>query len=145
MIPSNDLQPSLSNFWRRLAAIFYDALALAGILFFATACLLPFNGGEAFQPNNILYSGYLFIVSFLFFGWFWTHGGQTLGMRAWKIRVCTLQGDALSWRQAFLRFITALLSWSLFGLGFLWILLSKRKAGWHDILSRTKIVRQGAS
>ncbi len=126
---------------RRLGALFYDLILLVGILFAATALLLPLRAGEAFRPGQAAYSTYLLAVSFLFFGWFWTHGGQTLGMRAWKIRLCAEGGGPVNWRQAGLRFLAAWLSLLPFGLGFLWALLDKEKRCWHDRIARTRMVR----
>lgn len=122
-----------------MAAIVYDTFLLAAVLFAATAILLPFNSGNAFRPDQYFYPVYLIGVSFLFFAWFWTHGGQTLGMRAWKIKVLTTDGKPLNWRQAALRFFFALLSWLFFGLGFWWILFDRQKRGWHDRLSHTSV------
>ena len=122
---------------RRLAAAAYDALVLFGVLFVATAILLPFTGGQAVDPGNAVYLLYLLAASFLYFGWFWTHDGQTLGMRAWHIRVRTLQGGAVPWRLAALRFLAALLSWAAVGAGFLWAALDAERRSWHDRLSRT--------
>jgi uncharacterized RDD family membrane protein YckC len=124
---------------RRLAAIVYDTILLAAVLFTATAAILPFNAGNAFRPDQYFYPAYLIGVSFLFFAWFWTHGGQTLGMRAWKIKVLTTDGKPLNWPQAALRFFSALLSWLFFGLGFWWILCDRQKRGWHDRLSKTML------
>ena len=107
-----DLTPSPPGLLRRLGALFYEMVLLAGILFFATAVLLPFHGGKAFQSNNLAYNAYLLGVIFLFFGWFWTRGGQTLGMRAWKIRLCSEDGGSVSWKQAGLRFFAALFSFT---------------------------------
>ena len=127
---------------RRLGALIYDALLLAGIWFVATALLLPLRGGEAFRPNQPAYSAYLLGVGFVFYGWFWTHGGQTLGMRAWKIRLRATGGEAVSWTQAAVRFLAALLSLSLFGLGYWWALWDSQKRCWHDVISGTRLVWQ---
>jgi uncharacterized RDD family membrane protein YckC len=135
-VPGANSAPGL---FRRLAAIVYDLLLLGAVLFAATAAILPFNSGDAFRPDQYFYPAYLIGVSFLFFGWFWTHGGQTLGMRAWKIKVLTTDRNPINWRQAALRFFSALLSWLILGLGFWWILLDKQKRGWHDRLSQTQI------
>lgn len=135
-VPGANSAPGL---FRRLAAIVYDLLLLGAVLFAATAAILPFNSGDAFRPDQYFYPAYLIGVSFLFFGWFWTHGGQTLGMRAWKIKVLTADRNPINWRQAALRFFSALLSWLILGLGFWWILLDKQKRGWHDRLSQTQI------
>jgi uncharacterized RDD family membrane protein YckC len=124
---------------RRFAAICYDSLLLIAVLFAATAIVLPLNGGKAFSRDQLYYPGYLLAVSFFFFGWFWTHGGQTLGMRAWKIRVLTFDRQPLTWKQALARFCAALLSWGICGLGFLWIVFSREKRAWHDSLSKTGV------
>lgn len=127
---------------RRLGALFYDCLLLLAILFFATLALLPLHGG-AFAPHNPAYQAYLLAVAFLFFGGFWTRGGQTLGMRAWKIRLRSADGGAVGWRQAGLRFAAALLSFGLLGLGFFAALADPEKRCWHDRIARTRMVRQG--
>jgi uncharacterized RDD family membrane protein YckC len=124
---------------RVLAAIVYDSLLLIAVLFLATAILLPFNGGEAFTNHKIFYSLYLLTVSFCFYGWFWTHGGQTLGLRAWKTRVLNNECGVISWQQAFIRFIVAILSWGALGLGFLWIVFDKNQRSWHDMASKTEL------
>jgi uncharacterized RDD family membrane protein YckC len=130
---------SAPSFFRRLAAMFYDFLLLIALWFLATALLLPINGGQAFGSGQIFYPVYLLSVSFAFYGWFWTHGGQTLGLKAWKIKVLTLQQQPLSWREAFIRFICAILSLIVCGLGFLWLLWDKNGYAWHDYLSKTSV------
>ncbi|MGZ4957751.1 MAG: RDD family protein [Methylomonas sp.] len=127
------------GFLRRMTALCYDALLLLAVLFFATALALPFNAGQAFSSGQYFYPLYLLTISFMFYGWFWTHGGQTLGLRAWKIKVCAQDGGVIGWPQAGLRFLAAALSWACFGLGFLWCLLDKNGFCWHDYLSKTRI------
>ena len=101
---------------RRLAAIVYDSLLLSGVLFVATGLALVLAvlvlGSEAVRTHNPLtgnpfLSTYLFLVCFFFYGGFWTHGGQTLGMRAWRLRVQQRNGHGISWWQALLRFLVA--------------------------------------
>lgn len=125
--------------FRHLAAVFYDFTLLTALLFFATAILLPLNNGKAFDSGHIFYPIYLLAVSFTFYGWFWTHGGQTLGLKAWKLKITDINGDALTWKQAFLRFIVSILSWALLGLGFWWKLFDKEQRTWHDIYSKSRI------
>ncbi|WP_262964481.1 RDD family protein [Methylobacter psychrophilus] len=128
------------GFLRRLAALIYDLFLLIALLFLATALLLPFTTGEAVSAQQLLiYRIYLLVISFFFYGWFWTHGGQTLGLRAWKIKVLTLDQKTINWYQALLRFTTAIVSWGFFGLGFLWILLDKDQRSWYDHLSKTAL------
>jgi uncharacterized RDD family membrane protein YckC len=129
------------GFLRYIAVILYDLFLLVAVLFFATAIVLPFNGGKAIN-NQGFYPLYLFVVSFLFYGWFWTHGGQTLGLKAWKIKVLSNNYQAINWRQAFIRFMISVLSWSVLGLGFLWTFIDKKQRSWHDIASKTGLFQE---
>ncbi len=131
------IQPGLG---RRLAAIGYDALLLAAVLFVATAALLPFTGGEAVRADHGWYSAYLAAVSFGYFGWFWTHGGETLGMRSWRLRLVGAGTNGASWRQSLVRFLGACLSGIAFGAGFFWMLVDPKRLMWHDRISGTRIV-----
>lgn len=128
-----------ANLFRYLAAVAYDLLLLIGLLFFATAILLPFNDGEAFTSRQFYYPIYLIAVSFSFYGWFWTHGGQTLGLKAWKLKVVSNGNAPIKWSQAFIRFIVSPLSWGFFGLGIVWVFVDKQNRTWHDIASKTAI------
>jgi uncharacterized RDD family membrane protein YckC len=130
---------SKPGFLRRLIIIFYDLLLLIALLMVATALLLPLNAGRAFTAQQFFFPLYLLLVSFFFYAWFWTHGGQTLGLRAWKTQVLTLDMKPIGWKQASLRFIAAMLSWGFCGLGFLWILIDKNQLSWHDRLSKTAL------
>jgi uncharacterized RDD family membrane protein YckC len=136
--PGND-SINRPGFLRRLTALLYDFLLLIAVLFVATALLLPLNAGEAFTAQQFFFPLYLLLVSFFFYTWFWTHGGQTLGLRAWKIKVLTLDRKPISWKQALLRFTIAIVSWGFCGLGFLWILIDKNQRSWHDHLSKTAL------
>lgn len=125
---------------RRMAAILYDSLLLLAVLFVASALWLIPTGGEAKPGHDPLRTLYLLLVAFAFFAWFWTHGGQTLGMRAWRIRLQNRGGGPVSLWQVMLRFIVAIGSWLVFGLGFLWSLIDKEKLTWHDRYSMTELV-----
>jgi uncharacterized RDD family membrane protein YckC len=76
----------------------------------------------------------------MFYAWFWTHGGQTLGMKTWRVRVETLDGKAISYQQTLIRATVAILSAGLLGLGFLWSLFDKEKRTWHDMVSKSRLV-----
>ncbi len=132
--------PMAPGLGRRLAAIGYDALLLVAVLFVGTAALLPFTGGEAIRNGDVWYTVYLVALSFAYFGWFWTHGGQTLGMRSWRLRLVGAGRAGASWRQALVRFVCACFSWLVFGAGFFWLLVDPDQLTWHDRLSRTRIV-----
>ena len=146
---------------KRLAVVIYDGLLLAGIilvtyaLLFALLLLTPESFTESIAAR-VIRVFYLVAVSFIFYGWFWTHGGQTLGMKVWHLYLVNQDGKFISWPRAGLRYISALFSWGAIaitlyafdverwymalGLGFTWIIVSKNNYTWHDLISGTKIV-----
>lgn len=140
-MPATNETTSPANFVRRVAAMVYDLFLLIAIFFVATLVLLPFNQGEAIPADHWLYRGYLLVICYLFYAWFWTHGGQTLGMRAWQLRAQSTTGTTLTWRQASLRFCMALPAYALFGIGLLWVLFDSQQRALHDRWSDTRIVR----
>lgn len=140
-MPDSEQQPKPAGLFRRLAALFYDSLLLLAVLFIATAVTLPLSGGDAIAPGNPLLSSYLLMISFFFYGWFWRHGGQTLGMRAWRLQIRNLNAGPISWWQVLLRFLVAIPSALLLGLGYFWLLVDKKKLTWHDRYSETCIVQ----
>ena len=122
---------------RRLGAFAYDLVLLFAVLMLAGSIPVLITG-EAMRQGNILYALYILLVIFLFFGWFWVHGGQTLGMRAWQIRLELENGRNLGWLQAFIRFTLAFM---VFGVGLLWCLKDPQKRALYDKLARTRVVR----
>jgi len=122
---------------RRVCAIFYDLLLLGSIFFFGTLIIMPFNAGQPIEHGNLPYNIYLLVITYLYFTWQWTHGGQTLGMRAWKIRLQRQDGGNVGWRNASLRFLLALLSGLAFGAGFFQALIDPDRLAFHDRYSHT--------
>ncbi len=123
---------------RRLLAIFYDLLLLIGILFSVSACAVALNRGEA--VSHPLYYIALLVAAFIFYGWFWTHGGQTLGMRTWKIKVVTENGQPLTWKQSLIRFLAAIPALLPAGLGLFWMLFNSERLALHDRWSATRLI-----
>jgi len=135
-----EYQPA--GFLRRIGAMVYDSFLTATILFFAHMPLqlifrTPIIPPE--HPWHPAYQLYLFGVCFLYFGWCWTHG-QTLGMRAWQIRLQGKDGGKVTWWRAWIRFLSAILSWSAAGIGVLWALIDPEHKTWHDRLSGTVLI-----
>lgn len=144
-----------AGFWRRFASLVYDTLAVIAfamltvvLYLFAIQGLISLdvialNGAEdvsARIQDSLLLSGIrsslLVLVGLVFFGYFWTKSGQTIGMRAWRLKVQTHQGNLISWPQAIIRSISALL-----GLGNLVVLVDfKNKKALQDYLSKTEVV-----
>lgn len=129
-----------AGFVRRLLAIVYDLILLLAVLYVAMGALLLITAGAANQPGSPWLSAYLLLVSFIFYGWFWTKGGQTLGLRSWRLRVEEGDGRPLTWGVAMLRFSLGLLTCLPLGLGFLWMLLDSERRTLYDRLSGTRVV-----
>lgn len=122
--------------WRRLSAALYDVLLLLALWLAAiliSVLLINFAGHQITPPVT---RALLFALSFGFFGWFWTHGGQTLGMRAWRLQVRCSDGAALTWPVAMQRFVLMLV----LGVSVLWSWLNPQRRAWHDRLSGTEVV-----
>ena len=133
-------QATSAGLLRRLSAMFYDAVLLAAMLFVASGLALLINGGEPIAPGNHFYTAYMVLVTYLFFAWFWIHGGQTLGLRAWRTKVLRNDGLPLTWGDTLKRFLFAVISLLPLGLGFFWSLLDQDNRAWHDHLSGTRLV-----
>jgi uncharacterized RDD family membrane protein YckC len=130
----------------RLAALAYDLFPLTA-LWMATAglFLLATRGGvDAAHPPmayRFALQFALLAVTAAYFVVSWRRGGQTIGMRAWRIRIVAAEGGALPWPRALLRFMVALVSLGALGLGFLWCLVDRERRAWHDIATRATCVR----
>lgn len=129
---------------RRIGALAYDLMTVAALIFIAgAAVVVPVGmiwGSETLIGDHLLFRLYLAAVFLGFFGGFWTHGGQTLGLRAWKLRLVRADGGPVGWKQAAARMAAAIPSVGLLGLGYLWILVDRDGLAWHDRLSGTHIV-----
>ncbi len=123
---------------RRIAAIFYDLLLLTGVLFTVSAVAVAVNKGTA--VTHPLYYLCLILATFVFYGWFWTNGGQTLGLRTWRLKVIGNSGESLSWKDAAIRFAASWIAFLPAAAGLLWILFDRDKLALHDRLSSTKVV-----
>jgi len=120
----------------------YDAVAVIALMMAVTALLLftPLSRQTALQdPRPTLV---LFATWFFYLAWCWRHGGLTLGMRAWRVRLGFDGGDTPGWGRCLLRFAVSLLSAAALGLGFMWALFDREHRTWHDIASRSILVRQ---
>lgn len=71
----------------------------------------------------------------------WRRGGQTLGMRPWRLRVIGADGGAPSWPALWRRYAAGTLSLLLAGIGFWWAWVDRDRLAWHDRLSNTRLVR----
>jgi uncharacterized RDD family membrane protein YckC len=92
---------------RRLAALAYEALLLFGVVFVAGYLFSTLTQQRNGLTHHNLLAGWIGLVIGLYFVWFWTHGGQTLPMKTWRLRVVTADGSPLSPGRAIARYVLA--------------------------------------
>ena len=126
--------------WRRLAAAAYDLLLLAAV-WMAVGTIDTVVRTTAGLPRSVaVLQAALLLSALLFFGWFWTHGGQTVGMRAWRLQLRRTDGQPLNWVNAIARYGFAWLAWLPLGAGVLWSAVDRERRAWHDRWSGTQVV-----
>lgn len=111
---------------RRLCSMVYESMLLFGVLFISAWLF-----STLLQQRHALYlrhalESWLFIILGLYFVWFWNHGGQTLAMKTWRIRLVNADGSRINVMRALARFLLSWL-WFIPGLALAWVLGAK---GW---------------
>lgn len=134
-----------AGFGRRLAALLYDAVLLAALLVIFTSGAVFLNHGVALERRTAgawfyLYQAGLIGVVAAYYLINWIRSGQTLGMRAWRLRTVTESGRPLGWKSAALRLSVGALAWAPAALGVLWLYADPEHLALHDRLSRTRVV-----
>ncbi|MDP5150495.1 RDD family protein [Rheinheimera baltica] len=137
---------------RRLAAIMYDWLILAALWMAAMALALLLvallnsagiislvnytDHADFITQHKLWFQLYSVLCFFWFYLYFWCKGGQTLGMRAWRLLLVQQNGEAINFKQAVLRAFSALL-----GLGNIWLWLRWGKGlALQDQLTSTQVI-----
>jgi len=127
---------------RRLASISYDLLLVTALLMVLTGLVFLSRGGNAFNPQSAWFRLWLLTGWWAYFSWSWASGGQTVGMRAWRLVLRRRNGTAVGLGFATLRYFAAWVSGLALGLGFVWCLIDRDGLTWHDRLSGTMLVRR---
>ena len=143
-----------AGFFRRLAAMVYDllvavAVGMVAAMVMIVSLIVLFENGvldkqgaehvSDILQQSVLYTsilqGWVLVWVVGFFVWFWRNGGQTIGMRAWRMRLFSTSEQPLTYGRAFLRML-----YSLGGLGTLLVLLDvKYKQSLQDRLANTEM------
>ncbi len=71
----------------------------------------------------------------------WRRGGQTLGMRPWRLQLVDLSGNVPGTRALWRRYAIATVSLLPAGLGFWWAWIDRDRLTWHDRASGTRLRR----
>jgi len=132
-----------AGFGRRFAALLYDALLLLALVLVYALIVVLIHGGAvteasglrwwAFRAGGLTLMGAYYVLN-------WTRSGQTLGMRAWRLRAVTDSGRPLKTARAAVRFCWGVAAWAPLGLGVLWLYADPEHLALHDRLSRTRVV-----
>ncbi len=139
----------LASHGARLVALIVDGI-LVGVMVTVVAVALPFlTAGLVVSGAPVLAAvvGLLvivaaFLVTLGYFPWFWAHGGATPGMRMFSLRlVRDRDGGPLGRGEAILRLVELWISGAVLYLGFVWILVDRRRRGWHDLIAGTVMVQ----
>ncbi len=145
-----------AGFFRRLAAMVYDALIAVAIGLLAALVITGILTGllendilskQGFEHvSDLIQSSFFYslviqiwVISWVsgFFLYFWKNGGQTLGMRAWKLRLFSTEGSKkIGYGTLLLRLI-----FSLGGLGTFLVLIDiKHKQSLQDRVAGTQML-----
>lgn len=119
---------TIAGLMRRLAAMVYDGLILMAVLmaYGAIALTVKYSvlgathvEGEKMELGVIGFA-IMLVVVIAFYSFFWMRGGQTVGMKAWRLRLVNNQGLPVDLAQSIKRCIFACLSlglgeWGIYG------------------------------
>ena len=134
---------------KRLGAYIYDLFALVAVLMVSVivAILVVIIGSkislinlEAYKDvadylsQSTVFAFYIAFVTIAFYAYFWTKGGQTIGMKAWRLRIQNSDGSNISFTQSLIRMAT-----SAFGLGNLLVLFRGRNA-FQDLWAECEVI-----
>jgi uncharacterized RDD family membrane protein YckC len=132
----------------RLVAYLIDGF-VAGVVVFVVFMVLTVIAAASSSAGADTLAGLTWLVMaiatfgimLLYFPYFWQRSGQTPGMKVMRIRVVRdADGGPVTWGPAIIRLIGYWVSSAVFYIGFIWILVDKRKRGWHDLMAGTCVV-----
>jgi len=130
--------------WRLLALV-YDSLPNIAIWFAVSGLVLLLTPGHAaFAPWSVgqwLLWALCWATSGAYAVLAWRRGGQTLGMKPWRLRIVEADGGSAPVRALVLRYVVATVSLLAFGLGFAWSLVDRERRTWHDLAAGTRFLR----
>ncbi len=115
-----------------MASLLYDGLMILAFWLLGTFLLAllinpPNHDLDSGLVSRLFYWIFLLGLPWLFLTWFWVHGGQTLGMKAWRLCLLDMQGQPVSLGAASKRFVIACTEWLVIGILLLplfWLIVS---------------------
>jgi uncharacterized RDD family membrane protein YckC len=139
------------GFFRRAWAFGLDVIVIGALsIVMSSMCYVGYKVGlsahsrtlnlEHSTPLVVLLTWACLGLATAYFVVFHGIGGKTIGKWLLGLRVVGADRSPISYRRAFLRWL-GLVGFAPALLGFLWILWSREKRGWHDLLARTWVIR----
>ena len=120
---------------KRIAASIYDLFLLLGVWFAVGSFAVWINGGiieeKWIGPFLVL------ISTWIFYGYFWTHGGKTLGMAVWKFEIYSIDENKINFQKVSIRFFSNVITVLLGGTPLILMYFSKNNLSLSDYLSKT--------
>jgi len=131
----------LAGLPRRLAALLYELVLVVAVLMGAGAIALPI--ARVLDPalSRPLFRLLALAALGAYFVYCWSHSGQTLPMKTWRLRLVLASGNPLKERDAWRRFLLAVPCIAAGGLGYLWAIFDRERQFLHDRLAGTRIIR----
>jgi uncharacterized RDD family membrane protein YckC len=126
--------------WRCLASFLYECVLVFAILFVAGLVHRALLGDPQTSIAQHLLFVYLWIIAGAYFIYCWTHRGETLAMKTWRIRLVSVSDTRVLIRQALVRYILATFSLMFFGAGFLWRFFDREGLFLHDRIAGTRLI-----
>jgi uncharacterized RDD family membrane protein YckC len=128
--------------WKHFAAFLYDVFPILGIFIMTSLIVMFIKQGEIVDQHTLWFDTLIALELALYYIYSWKVGGQTIGMRAWHIKIVpnNVNQTNLSWAQAIIRFFIGTLSTILCGAGLFWKIVSNNNQSWMDISSQTKTI-----
>ena len=130
----------LASLARRLASLVYDGLLLTALLLVTTFIFIALFGDATHAPRRYWLQACLYLVAAAYLLWCWLHGGQTLAMQTWRIRLIDGEAQTLTLWRALQRYLLASAGLLFFGAGFLWALFDREGQFLHDRLLGTRLM-----
>lgn len=142
LAPPNSEDAQYAGFWLRVAASLIDGVLLALL---TLPPLAGIYGGEYFTSEEFIMGAWDVILSWVLPAvliiLFWVYRGATPGKMSLKLRIVDAQtGAKPSFGQCVGRYFAYIPAALPIMLGIVWVAVSPRKQGWHDILAGTVVV-----
>jgi uncharacterized RDD family membrane protein YckC len=149
--------------YRRLACFVYEGVLLFGVLMIAGFLYSSLTQQRHALQGQWGLRAFVFLVLAIYFAWFWSHGGQTVAMKTWHVRLVDAQGRPVTQSRALLRYLLSWI-WFLPALATVWLsglhgglpltailvagvlgyallaLLHPQRQYWHDVVCGTRLI-----